>query len=133
MWSGIIAGWLAPTIRKRIVHEIYEACGLGCFFTILILGHTGVGRQLNILALQIVGLVILVTGSYFVISAFVALKRKGKPKTGWGNTTIMISSNIYQIVRHPLYLGTAISAIGLMLIYQSIPPTISGIISVFCC
>lgn len=133
MWGGIAAGWLAPMIRKRIVCEIYEACGLGSFFTVLILGHAGVGRQLNILTLQIVGLVILVTGSYFVISAFVALKRKGKPKTGWENTTIMISSNIYRIVRHPLYLGTIVSAIGLMLIYQSIPSTIAGIASVFCC
>ena len=39
MWGGIIFGWLIPMIRKRIVYEIYEACGLGGFFTILILNR----------------------------------------------------------------------------------------------
>ncbi len=133
MWGGIAAGWLVPMIRKRIVCEIYEACGLGSFFTILILGHGGVGTQLNVLALRIIGLIILVTGASFVVSAFVALKRKGKPETGWENTTVMIDSNIFRTVRHPLYLGTAISATGLMLLYQSIPSTVLGVVSVFCC
>ena len=133
MWGGIITGWLVPMIRKRIIYEIYEACGLGSFFTILIFGHGGVGTQLNILALRIIGLIILVTGAFFVISAFIALKRKGKPETGWENTTVMINSNIFRIVRHPLYLGTTISAIGLMSLYQSIPSTTVGIVSIFCC
>ena len=133
MWGGITAGWLVPMIRQRIVHEIYEACGLGNFLTIFILSHGGVLEQLNILPLRIIGLIILVTGASFVISAFIALKRKGKPETGWENTTVMINSNIFRIVRHPLYLGTAISAIGLMLLYQSIPSTIVGIVSIFCC
>jgi len=133
MWGGITGGWLVPMIRKRIVCEIYEACGLGSFFTILILGHGGVGTQLNIIALRIIGLVILVTGASFVISAFVALKRKGKPATGWENTTILISSAIFRVARHPLYLGTAVSATGAAFIYQSIPSTILGIVSVFCC
>jgi len=32
MWGGIISGWLIPVVRKRIICEIYEACGLGGFF-----------------------------------------------------------------------------------------------------
>ena len=133
MWAGITAGWLAPMIRKRIVCEIYEACGLGSLFTLVILGHGKVGIQLDITALQIIGLVILVIGSTVVIAAFAALKRKGKPESGWENTTVIISSEIFRVVRHPLYLGTAIVATGLALIFQSIPTTILGIVTIFCC
>jgi len=133
MWGGIIAGWLIPVIRKRITCEIYEACGLGSLFTLVILGHGKVGTQLNIPALQIIGLVILVTDSFLVVSAFAALKRKGKPETGWESTTVMISSNIFRVVRHPLYLGTAVVATGLSLLFQSILTTITAIVTIFCC
>jgi len=133
MWGGIIGGWLVPMIRQRITCEIYEACGLGSFLTIFILSHGRVLEQLNILPMRIVGLVILAIGVSFVISAFTALKRKGKPETGWENTTVMISSDIFRVVRHPLYLGTAVSATGAAFIYQSIPSTILGVVSVFCC
>lgn len=36
------------------------------------------------------------------------------------------------IVRHPLYLGSALFTIGLMLIIQSIPATILGLVATFC-
>ena len=133
MWGGIIAGWLAPMIRKRIVCEIYESCGLGSFFTILILGLGRVGMQLNILPLRIIGFALYVPAAFFVISAFTTLKRKGKPEAGWESTTVMISSNVFRIVRHPLYLGTAIWAIAFILTFQSIPTTVLGIVSIFCC
>ena len=132
MWGGIVAGWLVPVIRKRITGEIYEACGLGSCFTILILGLGGVGIQLNILPLRIIGFVLLVPAALFTISAFVALKRRGKPETGWEHTTVMVKSNVFRIVRHPMYLGTAIWAIGLALIFQSIPSTILGTVSASC-
>jgi protein-S-isoprenylcysteine O-methyltransferase Ste14 len=133
MWGGIVAGWLVPVIRKRIVCAIYEACGLGSVYTILILGLGRVGIQLNILPLRIIGFVLLVPAALFTISAFVALKHRGKPETGWEHTTVMVKSNIFRIVRHPMYLGTAIWAIGAALIFQSIPSTILGIVSAFCC
>jgi protein-S-isoprenylcysteine O-methyltransferase Ste14 len=133
MWGGIVAGWLVPVIRRRITGEIYEACGLGSCFTILILGLGGVGIQLNILPLRIIGFVLLAPAALFTISSFAALKRRGKPETGWEHTTVMVKSNIFRIVRHPMYLGTAIWAIGAALIFQSIPSTILGIVSAFCC
>jgi len=133
VWGGIVAGWLVPVIRKRITCAIYEALGLGSVYTILILGLGGVGIQLNILPLRIIGFVLLVPAALFTIFAFVALKRRGKPETGWEHTTVMVKSNVFRIVRHPMYLGTAIWAIGAALIFQSIPSTILGIVSAFCC
>ena len=132
MWGGIIFGWLIPMIKERIVHEIYEACGLGGFFTLLILGLSGVLTQFNILPLRIIGFVLYVPAAFFVVSAFITLKRKGKPETGWEETTAIIDSSVFRIVRHPLYLGTAIWTVGLMFVFQSIPLAILGIVNIFC-
>jgi protein-S-isoprenylcysteine O-methyltransferase Ste14 len=132
MWAGIILGWLIPVIRKRIICEIYEACGLGSFFTLMILGLGELWTQFNVAPLRSIGFVLCAPAAFFVVSAFVALRRKGKPETGWESTTIMIQSSVFQIVRHPLYLGTAIWTVGLMLVFQSIPSTILGIVDVFC-
>jgi protein-S-isoprenylcysteine O-methyltransferase Ste14 len=132
VWGSIIFGWLIPVIRKRIICEIYEACGLGGFFTLIILGLGGVWAQFNIVPLRIIGLVLYIPAAFFVVSAFIALRRKGEPETGWENSTTMIQSSVFRIVRHPLYLGTAIWTVGLMLIFQSIPLTILGVVNVFC-
>ena len=132
IWAGIIFGWLIPVIRKRIIYEIYEACGLGGTFSLLTLGLGGLLAQYNVLALRVVGFVLYIPAAFFVIYAFIGLRREGKPETGWENTTTMIKSSAFRIVRHPLYLGTAIWTIGLMLIFQSIPSILLGMVNVFC-
>ena len=132
IWCGIIFGWLIPVIRKRIICEIYEAFGLGIFFTLMMLGLAGIWIQFNVPIIRIVGLVLYAPAAFFVVSAFVNLKRKGKPETVWESTTAMIGSGVFGIVRHPLYLGTAIWTLGLMLVFQSIPLTLLGIIGIFC-
>jgi protein-S-isoprenylcysteine O-methyltransferase Ste14 len=86
----------------------------------------------RIVPLRIIGFVLYAPAAFFVVSAFVNLRRKGKPGTGWENSTTMIDSGVFRIVRHPLYLGTAIWTVGLMLVFQSIPSTILGIVDVFC-
>ncbi len=119
-------------IRQRIVYEIYEACGLGGSFTLLILGMGGVFTQFNILPLRIIGFILYIPAAFFVISAFVTLKHKGKPTDAWEYTTTLIDSSVFRIVRHPLYLGTAIWTVALMLIFQSIPSALLGIVNIFC-
>lgn len=132
MWVGIIFGWLIPVIRKHIVYEIYEAIGLGGLFTLLLLGLSGMLKQFNILPLRIIGFILYIPAAFFVILAFISLKYKGKPEKGWEHTTVMINANVFRIVRHPLYLGTAIWTIGLLLVFQSIPATLLGIVNIFC-
>lgn len=133
MWGFIIGVWLVPVIRQRISCEIYEAIGLGLCFSILILGSGGVGKQLNYFPLKIIGFALFVPATFFTISAFVALKNQGKPTDHWESTTVLISSSIFQIVRHPMYLGTAIFAVAFTLIFPSLVSLVLGIISIFCC
>ena len=123
--------WVVWAARRRISYEIYEACALACFFSILFLSGWKAGA--DILPLTIVGFILYVPAILFVAAAFVSLRRKGKPKGAWEETTAMIDSGIFRIARHPLYLGTAIWAVGVMLVFQSILSVVLGAATVFCC
>jgi steroid 5-alpha reductase family enzyme len=130
MWIAIIFGWLIPVIRKRMVQEIYMACGLGVYFSLILLGW--VWKTIDIRPLLYIGYTLIVLGIAFVVSSFVSLKYRGKPESGWEITTVLIDSGVFGIVRHPLYLGSAISMTGVILVIQSVPSTILGLVAIFC-
>jgi protein-S-isoprenylcysteine O-methyltransferase Ste14 len=131
IWLGIIFLWLIPVIRKRIVYEIYVACGLGIMFSLIVLGHL-VYKRGNIVPLVYIGYVFYIPAAVFVISSHSSLKHKGKPESGWEHTTKFIESSVYRIVRHPLYLGGALFTVGIILLIQSILSTIFGLVAIFC-
>ena len=126
-----IAYWIISAARQHITHGMYEACGLAFFFSILFLSGWRPGT--GILPLRITGFILYVPAIFFLVSAFINLRRKGKPKDAWEQTTTMVDSGIFRIVRHPLYLGTAIWAVGLMLVFQSIQSITLGTVAFFCC
>ena len=138
MWKYIIFGalmayvayWLIAVICKRIVYEIYEACGMGCYFTLISLGWSWTG--LGILPLQILGLVLYAPAIFFVATSFIGLRTKGKPEDSWERTTKLIDTGVFQVTRHPMYLGTTIWTVGVMLCQQSIPSLILGLVAMFC-
>ena len=130
IWAGIIVGWLVPVTRKRIVYEIYEACGLGIYFSLIILGWEW--KIIDIFPLAYIGYALYVPAAVLVIFSFINLKHKGKPKSGWEYTTTIINSDVFRVVRHPLYLGAAIWTVGILLVIQSIPSTILGLVAIFC-
>jgi len=138
MWKYIIYGvlmayvvyWLIAVIRKRIVHEIYMACGIGCYFTLISLGWSWPG--LGILPLQILGLVLYAPAILFVAGSFIGLRTKGKPEDAWERTTTIIDTGVFRVTRHPMYFGTAIWTVGVILCQQSIPSLILGLAAMFC-
>ena len=131
IWLGIIFGWLIPVIQKRIVYEIYVACGIGIMFSLIVLGLM-ISKKGNILPLVYIGYAFYIPAAVFVISSHTSLKHKGKPESGWEHTTELIESSVYRVVRHPLYLGSALFTTGIILLIQSIPSTIFGLVAIFC-
>jgi protein-S-isoprenylcysteine O-methyltransferase Ste14 len=126
MWPyislGIVwVGLLIPVIRER---RAWVACahgGTGLFFTSLFLslGLDQTGNIADILWLKIIGFILLIPAIILFIAAMFAVARGSLIKTG-----------ISGIVRHPMYLGTAIAAFALMLVFQSILSIVLGIIAI---
>jgi protein-S-isoprenylcysteine O-methyltransferase Ste14 len=126
MWAyislGIVwVGLLIPVIRER---QAWIACahgGTGLFFTALFLslGLERTGDIADIVWLKIIGFVLFIPGAILIISAVIAAAR-GR----------LVKSGISSIVRHPMYLGTALAALALMLVFQSILSIVLGIIAI---
>ena len=126
MWAYIVLaiiwiGLLIPVIKER---QAWIACahgGTGLFFTSLFLslGLDQTGDIADILWLEIIGFIILIPAIILFIAAMIAIARGTLVKTG-----------ISGIVRHPMYLGTALAAFALILIFQSILGIVLGIISI---
>ena len=117
MWIYIVilcaiwAGLLIPVIRERRAWIAYAHGGTGFFFTsmLLSLGFYQTGDLADFLWLEIIGFVLFIPAAILIASAIVAISQGNLVKTG-----------IMRIVRHPMYLGTAIAAFGLILGFQSI-------------
>jgi protein-S-isoprenylcysteine O-methyltransferase Ste14 len=131
VWIGIVFGWLIPMIRQRIVYEIYAAFGVGIMICLIVL-RAMVWKRGDMRPLWYIGYALFIPAVVLVIPAFITLKRKGKPRSGWEHTTVLINSGIFRVVRHPLYLGGAILTLGMVLVVQSVPSVISGIVATFC-
>ena len=126
MWAyislGIVwVGLLIPVIRER---QAWIACahgGTGSFFSSLFLslGLDRTGDIADILWLEIIGFILLIPAIILFIAAMFAAARGSLVKTG-----------ISGIVRHPMYLGTALAAFALMLVFQSILSIALGIIAI---
>jgi protein-S-isoprenylcysteine O-methyltransferase Ste14 len=131
LWLGIVFLWLIPVVRKRIVYEVYAACGLGVMFSLLVLGNSIFERG-HILPLVYLGYAFCVLAAVFVVFSFLNLKHKGEAGSGWEHTTKLIEGGVYRIVRHPLYLGGALLTMGMILLLQSLLLTIFGAVAIAC-
>ena len=140
VWLAIIFGWLIPVAKKRITYEIYMAIGLGIYFSTIIIAPTLANnypnilifKSLNLLPLRYIGYIAFAPAAFFVVFSFISLAKFGKTKSGWEHTTKIIERNVFKIVRHPLYLGGAIFAVGFILVVQSIFTLILSLICIFC-
>ncbi len=88
------------------------------------------GPFLGIQPLLYVGWVILPVGLFFLFSIVIYFKRDGKPGEGKGlmDTTVLVDSGTYAIVRHPMALGGILLMIASILISQHWLVAIVGVI-----
>ena len=127
MWIYIIilgviwVGLLIPVVQERRAWIAYAHGGTGLFFTSLLLslGLHQTGDIADIVWLEIIGFVLFIPAAILIASAIVAIVQGNLVKTG-----------IMRIVRHPVYLGTAIAAFALILVFQSILSIVLSIIAI---
>jgi protein-S-isoprenylcysteine O-methyltransferase Ste14 len=84
--------------------------------------------------LQYAGWIILAASFVLIILLRFAFRSKGKPEKGkdWTETTVLVDTGIYAIVRHPLYLGWLLIYVALILLSQHWLTTIIGIPGMVC-
>jgi len=64
---------------------------------------------------QIISWIFLILSAYLGIAGIIILKMKGRSGSDFEATTVLIKSNIYKYIRHPLYLSLLLLGTGIML------------------
>jgi len=128
--------WLVESIRSHVASEIYTHIGLGAFLTLLALeltiGIQGSWVHFNVKWLEIIGWILYVPAAFFVFGAIATLQHKGKPVGEITETTIIITTGIYGLIRQPMTLGMFIWSIALILVFQSVVSIILCVPSALC-
>jgi len=117
MWIAILilgviwGGLLIPVFQERRAWILCAHGGSGLFFTSLVLslGIHQTGRIADIMWLKITGFGLLVPAVFLIAAAMVSIPIESLSETG-----------ILAVVRHPMYLGTVMASLALILIFQSI-------------
>jgi protein-S-isoprenylcysteine O-methyltransferase Ste14 len=110
--------------------EIFAGCSISICLSLTILGLLGWYKNVSSIFLQIIGSILLVITIMLALLSLLSLKRKGKPDKGIEDTTTLIYSTIFGIIRHPLYLGFILWGISQILIIQSYMSLILGLLAI---
>ena len=113
MWVFFLISWTVPSFRRHEPHEVLESLGLASFITLVILVYWGVWQTTGTQAGAIAAIPLQILALVLIVGSFHALKTKGKPTDAWEQTTIIVKGGVYRAARHPMYLGTALWAVGI--------------------
>jgi len=78
---------------------------------------------------QIISWVLLIISAYAGLAGFITLKVKRKPSGNFENTTLLVKTDIYSVIRHPLYLSLFCLGTGVMMKNPGIPEMTLGLIN----
>jgi protein-S-isoprenylcysteine O-methyltransferase Ste14 len=64
---------------------------------------------------QIISWILLIVSAYFGLAGYFLLKRRGKPAENFENTTVLVKTGVYSLIRHPLYFSLLLLGTGVMM------------------
>ena len=110
-----VTWWLVCAIRQRVVFEIEMGLGVGSLWAAALAPNVFT-YQATVIdvppALSTAGWVVVCSSLVLFGMAMLSLRRGGKPKSGWENTTELTQSGIHGLVRHPMQLSGIVGACG---------------------
>ena len=80
---------------------------------------------------QIFSWILLILSAYAGIAGFMLLKVKGKSSGNFENTTTLVKSGIYRLIRHPLYLSLFLLGTGVMMKRPVAEELVLGAVNLF--
>jgi protein-S-isoprenylcysteine O-methyltransferase Ste14 len=109
----ILFSWFL-SIRHRRYH------GIARFFSfesilILLLTNYRVWFHYPFSVNQIFSWILLILSAWVVADGYLTLTRHGKPDRNFENTSVLVKTGIYSLIRHPLYLSVFLLGTGIML------------------
>jgi protein-S-isoprenylcysteine O-methyltransferase Ste14 len=100
---SLVAVWLSRGSLKDIKsHGFYRFFAFECILAITLV-NVDLWFNNPFTPLQLLSWILLFSSIIVVLSGFYALRKYGKPVGGVDRTTELVTTGIYQYIRHPLY------------------------------
>jgi protein-S-isoprenylcysteine O-methyltransferase Ste14 len=126
-WLAWLLYWLAMAIRTKPTVERGGLFGYRVVAVVLVIGLVAVGRLVGVsarshlwntsLAVGIVSVCIVFAGAAFTVWARVTLGRNWSAEVTFKQDHELIESGPYALVRHPIYTGLIVMALGTVINY----------------
>jgi len=123
----ILFSW-SFSIKHKRYHGIPRFFAFESIF-LLVLLNIKVWFQSPFSLHQIISWILLILSAYVGLAGFLLLKRRGKSTGNFENTTILIKSGVYSLIRHPLYFSLFLLGTGVMMKDPDLPALILGVIN----
>jgi protein-S-isoprenylcysteine O-methyltransferase Ste14 len=78
---------------------------------------------------QVISWIFLILSAYFGLAGYILLKSKGKAAQNFENTTVLVKSGVYKLIRHPLYFSLFLLGTGVMMKDLSIASILLGTVN----
>jgi protein-S-isoprenylcysteine O-methyltransferase Ste14 len=109
----ILFSWFL-SIRYKRYHGIARFFAFESIFILALMNYK-VWFKNPFSPLQLISWALLIISLYAVIAGYLLLKKKGKPTANFENTSLLVTTGIYGLIRHPLYLSVFLLGTGVML------------------
>jgi len=109
----VLFSWFLSIKHKRY-HGIARFFAFESIFILFLLNYKAWFHD-PFSPLHILSWILLIFSIYPVTAGFILLKKAGKPKGNFEDTTVLVRSGIYSYIRHPLYLSVLLLGTGIML------------------
>ena len=113
----LIFWWFIKSVKKQEKHEMAISIAMFCLLTLwfeLVFGVFEFKYWIlpEIKTLKIIGSIVSSLGAVVFIVTVITMKLLGKPEKGWEQTTVLIKTGLFSIIRHPLYFAAFLAILG---------------------
>ena len=117
------------SIKHRRYHGIPRFFSFESIFILLVL-NIKVWFHDPISPFQIISWILLTGSAYMGITGFILLWKRGKPQNkNIESTTVIVKSNLYSFIRHPLYSSLLLIGTGIMFKNPEPPQLVFGLVN----
>lgn len=130
-----VAWWLVYSIRSRVVFEALMALGVGSLWSAFFAPKLFSNSPMLVdwpLIVSLIGYGLLALSAGLVVAGVFSLRRGGEPTDAWEQTTVLTTSRIHGLVRHPVILGGVVAACGAVLLNPMLPVLVLSAMSAIC-
>jgi protein-S-isoprenylcysteine O-methyltransferase Ste14 len=78
---------------------------------------------------QLISWILLILSAWSGLAGYFTLKGKGQAVGNFENTTVLVKSGVFGLIRHPLYFSLLLLGTGIMMKNLSLPSIASGILN----